>query len=135
MNDIEKAQKLVEHAEENATIAKEASLAAENYLWEVKELLEKAQKPKIQLEHMGVYRLENGEIRYVSARGVGSELVLRPFSTSSRNEAYNKDGTLASNSNGESPVVEHIGKIAIVTTDWHFSGNYKCQDPLNLNNK
>jgi len=113
MNDIENAKVYLELCKDNL---ERANLA-----------LEKAQKPKIQIEHLGVYELENGEVVY--ARASGSIWWLSGFGTRDNDgRTYDSDGI----SNHLSPVVKHVGKIAIVKPHYSFHPDFSA-DPLTFN--
>ena len=112
MTDIEEAQKEYEAAQHH-----------------IKEL--KAQKPKIQLEHMGVYRLEKGEVMFCYV--VQGSFFLKTFGDDYSLD-YNQNGTAKYNTNP--PAVEHIGKIGVLPLKYDFESPFTDgQDPLNLNNK
>lgn len=129
--------------EENIEEARHAVESAKSFLETVthnlekaEALLEKAQKPKIQLEHMGVYRLENGDVVEVTTRP-GGDWVAFPIDGSAHSWYINNKGV--AEHGGRPPVVEHIGKIGVVGLVYNFGqvtiSNLCAVDPLNLNNK
>ena len=118
MNDVQHARNLIHEAEALMKIAKEA--------------LDKAQEPKIALEPLGVYELENGEIKF-ALRSLNEGFFVEIFGSSDSHHKYNKDGTSFYHGDGRPPVKKHVGKIAIVPSGCCF--NSYAANPLTFNTK
>jgi len=99
--------------------------------------LERAQEPKISLEHLGVYELENGEVKFaIKGTAVGT-FFIESFGPSDSHGRYDKDGTPHYAGDSYYPVVKHVGKIGIVPVSYDFGIAFPgwVSDPLTFNTK
>jgi len=120
MNDIELAIHDIESLEVSLSKAKER--------------LEKAQKPKIKLEHMGVYERSDGSVVFVQNR-IEDHVWVRLLSfTKTGGWGYNEDGTAVYSNTPD--IVKHVGKIGVVPVGYDFQSIHALtQDPLTFNTK